>query len=166
MGSSNGRTKRNIEDDGRRQRRQTGAQTDRQTMQMHELIRRMFMGMKDPGGSGLHGSVENNVWDGHMPTRGPRHQRIKSAYIDADAVNHFGDVGSAWPYDPQGASDYRYGPGDDRGRFISARSEPRWNDFGWDGGLRSRPAEWPGGYHTDKDGGSWPSGRGRPGTTI
>ena len=127
MSSSNGRTKRNIEDDRGRQRRQTGAQTDRQTMQALELIRRAFKGLgPESGRNGSHYRYAEpggkNPWEGHMPADpdyGP--MASKTAFISGDAVNHFGNVGSAWPYDPQSTSDYIHGPGEPRGRKIHYR---------------------------------------------
>jgi len=136
MGASNGRTKRSIEDNRQRQRRQTGAQTDRQTLQALELIRRAFRGEVDSSKTTRHfeGSAEPF---GRMGSNG-----WKRFWVDDEAVNHFGDVGSAWPYDPQTTRDRFYGPEDkERGRGITVGPH----------GSRSWLSDYgslPGGYHS------------------
>ena len=157
MGASNGRTKRSIERGPSERQRSIGAQTDRQTLQALELIRRAFSGMQNQGRGSFQGSTSPF---GRMPTD-PDFQGIKGAYLDSEMVNHFGDVGPAWPYDPQTTSDHFYGPGDMRGRAITAKDgrgiHSALDDFG--------DYQW-GGYHTTKGGGSHATSRGRPGRSI
>ena len=155
MSSSNGRTKRSVEHDGRRQRRQTGAQTDRQTMQALELIRRAFSGLDARGGPWQE-PVGQNAWEGHMPADTGRN---KTFWLRDEAVNHFGDVGSAWPYDAQSSAGYSYGPEDQRGRRITLRAGAGVDADGSEFPDGDGPKRRSGGYHSMRGGLGHSSGR-------
>ena len=175
MGASNGRTKRSIERSKGVGTRNTGAQTDRQTMQALRLISRAFRDTDWTGGErSLNG--EGTFWGssepfGSKPTDyGPT--GLKRIFLDERLVNHRGHATADWPYMPQsnfyGDDPLYYRPEDARGREITVRNgrgvHSALSNFSNEGpyhALRERNNGVPW-YHQD----SHTTSRGRPGNSI